>query len=78
MMQMEKTLATMKQGEGGIIIRMEGGEEFKRKLRTIGIREGKRVTLVTKQYFGGPVVLKVDGRDTSIGRGMARRIFVDV
>ena len=78
MIQMEKTLATMKQDESGTISRMEGGDEFKRKLRNIGIREGKRVTLVTKQYFGGPVVLKVDGRETSIGRGMARRIFVDV
>ena len=78
MIQMEKTLATMIQDESGTISRMEGGDEFKRKLRNIGIREGKRVTLVTKQYFGGPVVLKVDGRETSIGRGMARRIFVDV
>ena len=77
-MQMEKTLATMVQDESGIISRMEGGDEFKRKLRNIGIREGKQVTLVTKQYFGGPVVLKVDGRETSIGRGMARRIFVNV
>jgi len=75
---MEKNLAIMKQDESGIISRMEGGEEFKRKLRNIGIREGKRVTLVTKQYLGGPVVLKVDGRESSIGRGMARRIFVDV
>lgn len=78
MMNMEKTLAIMAQDESGTISRLEGGEEFKRKLRNIGIREGKRVTLVTKQYFGGPVVLKVDGRETSIGRGMARRIFVDV
>ena len=78
MMKMEKTLATMIQDESGTISRMEGGDEFKRKLRNIGIREGKRVTLVTKQYFGGPIVLKVDGRETSIGRGMARRIFVDV
>ena len=68
----------MSEGENGIITRMEGGELFKRKLRNIGIREGKRVFLVTRQYWGGPLVVRVDGRDTSLGRGMARRIFVDV
>ena len=75
---MEKALATMSQGEHGIILRLDGGELFQRKLRNIGIREGKRLFLVTRQYFGGPLVIRVDGRDTTIGRGMARRIFVDV
>ena len=75
---MEKILADMNQGERGIITRMDGGAEFNRKLRTIGIREGKAVKIVTKQYFGGPIVIEVDGRSTTIGRGMARRICVDV
>ena len=75
---MEKTLATMSQGEHGRIVRLDGGELFQRKLRNIGLREGKLLLLVTRQYFGGPLVVRVDGRDTSIGRGMARRIVVDV
>jgi len=75
---MEKSLASMKQGESGTITRMEGGEEFKRKLRNIGIRERKVIRVITKQFFDGPVVVEIDGRDTTIGRGMASRVIVEV
>ena len=70
-------LADLKENEGGIIVRLEGGQGFQRKLRTIGIREGKRIKILTRM-FRGPVVVEVDGRSTTIGRGMAGKIVVDV
>ena len=72
-----KTLYSMKPGETGMISKMDGGMEFNRKLRNIGIREGKQVRVVARQYLGGPLVIEIGGRQITIGRGMAGRIFVD-
>ena len=68
----------LKNDNRGQIVKLEGGEEFKKKLRVIGIREGKNVLLVTKHPLGGPVVLEVDGRKTTLGKRMAQRILVEV
>lgn len=74
---MTKNLASLKEGQEARIVQLDGGGEFQRKLRTIGIREGKVIKVLTWQPFGGPVVVEIDGRGTTIGRGMARRIFVE-
>ena len=74
-------MVNLKEGQSGIIVRLEGrlegGLHFQRKLRTIGIREGKNILILAKQPLGGPVVVEIDGRDTTIGRGMASRIIVE-
>jgi ferrous iron transport protein A len=59
------------------ITELAGGHEFQRKLRNLGIREGKLVLVLATQPFGGPVVIEVDGRATTIGRGMAKGIVVE-
>ncbi|MFO8109654.1 MAG: FeoA family protein [Thermoplasmata archaeon] len=66
----------LKVGDKGIIIGLEGGRSFQRRLRTMGIREGKTVKLITKHPIGGPLVIEIAGRSTTIGRGMAERILV--
>ena len=68
----------MKIGGSAYITGLDGGEEFKKKLRVIGIREGKMVIVITQHPLGGPIVLQVDGRKTTLGRRMARRILVEV
>ena len=75
---MELPATKMKKGESGIIKRILGGYNFQHKMRSIGLREGKRVLIRTRQPFGGPLVLSFDGRETTIGRGMARRIIVEI
>ncbi|MDN7011746.1 ferrous iron transport protein A [Methanoculleus sp. FWC-SCC3] len=75
---MEKTLLDLEPGMQGIIARFAGNPGFVRKLRTIGIREGKNLTVVTRHPLGGPVVIEVDGREVTLGRGMAVRVVVDV
>jgi ferrous iron transport protein A len=73
---METPITDLKQGESGIIVSLAGGGAFQRRLRTMGIREGKTVKLLSKQPFGGPFVVEIDQRQTTVGRGMARRIIV--
>jgi ferrous iron transport protein A len=62
----------------GIVKRIEGGHGFKRHLACLGIRVNKRICKVASQPFRGPVVVEVDGKQVAIGRGMCRKIFVEL
>jgi ferrous iron transport protein A len=73
---MENSIAGLKEGESGTIVELVGGIAFQRKLRTMGIREGQTIKLVSRQPFGGPLVVEIERRQTTIGRGMARHIIV--
>jgi ferrous iron transport protein A len=71
-------LTDMGWGQRATIVRLEGGFGLQRKLRSLGVREGKVVTLLTGQPLRGPLVISIGGRQTAIGRGMASRIIVEV
>lgn len=75
---MDIPITDIEEGRKAIISGLKGGRGFQIRLRNMGIREGKTVTVVTKHPFNGPLVLEVDGRTTTIGRGMAGRIIVRV
>jgi DtxR family Mn-dependent transcriptional regulator len=45
-------------------------------LDTLGLRPGVRVEVVEKHPFDGPVVLRVDGQQRTVGEKVARQIFV--
>jgi ferrous iron transport protein A len=72
------SLSELTNGKKGKIIELNGGLGLRRKLRTIGIREGKYVKLVTSQPIGGPIVIDIDGEQIAIGRGMAQKIMIEV
>ncbi len=75
---METLITNIDEGKEAMVVRLNGGSGFRRKLTTMGIREGKVVKVVTKQPFGGPLVVEIDGRCVTIGRGMCQRILVEV
>jgi ferrous iron transport protein A len=78
MITMETRLLDLEPGMQGTVTRFTGTPGFVRKLRTIGIREGKTLTVIARHPLGGPVVVEVDGREVTLGRGMAGRVIVDV
>jgi DtxR family Mn-dependent transcriptional regulator len=45
-------------------------------LDTLGLRPGVRVEIRDKQAFDGPLVLRVDGRDRTLGSTVANQVFV--
>jgi ferrous iron transport protein A len=71
-------LTDLQPGQKARILRLEGGYGFQRNLRTRGIREGKIVEILTRQPYGGPIVISIEERDIAIGRGMASRVIVEV
>jgi len=73
---MEKKLHEMDYGEEGIVKSID--ESLKLKVAGMGIRVGKRIKMMTKQPLKGPVVVVVDGADTSLGMGVADKITVEV
>src|SRR2546429_4047759 len=45
-------------------------------LDTLGLRPGGRVEVKEKHPFDGPLVLRVDGKDRTLGRTVAQQVFV--
>ncbi len=45
-------------------------------LDTLGVRPGVRVEVVEKHPFDGPVVVRVDGQERTVGDRVARQIYV--
>lgn len=74
---MEISLLHLKIGKKAKIKRLEGGYEFQRKLASLNIRIGKIIKVVATQPFRGPVVVEINDRGVTFGRGIAARIFVE-
>lgn len=74
---MAKTLLELGKGKSAKIIGIGEGPEFRRKLATLNIREGKVLKVVACQLFGGPVCIEIDGRKSTLGMGMAGRVMVE-
>jgi ferrous iron transport protein A len=76
---METPITSLRAGTEALVVRLLGqGCMFQRRLRTMGIREGKSLKIVAIHPLAGPLVLEVDGRQITVGRGIAQRIMVQV
>ena len=74
---MEFALSRLKAGEEGTVKYLENGFELKRKLNSMGLVEGKKIKVISKQLLRGPVVIRIDNMEIAIGRGMANKIIID-
>ena len=75
---MELPLSELSSGKTGRIIRLERGWGFQRNLRLRGIREGNILKVIASYPLRGPIVVEVDGREITVGRGMASGIIVEI
>lgn len=66
----------LKDREEAVIIAVNGGAMFLRRMSSLNLREGKTVRKITSQPLRGPVIVEIDGRRYAIGKGMARKIVV--
>ncbi|HYU59702.1 MAG TPA: metal-dependent transcriptional regulator [Solirubrobacterales bacterium] len=66
-------------GEGGTFSRVSDSDpEMLRYLGERGIQPGARVEVVEAQPFGGPLLVKVDGREHALGGELAAKMRVEV
>lgn len=71
-------LTQMQPGENGIIEEIHGGYGLIRKLQSMGMRQGKKITKVSSHFWRGPQTVEIGNLQIAIGFGMARRIMVKV
>lgn len=75
---METDLTHLKPGEEAIVLRVDGGYGTIRKINSLGIREGKKITKISSRFRGGPQVIRVGSSRIAMGFGMAKKIIVEV
>ena len=74
---MNKTdLTRLEEGESGVVVEIQGGHGLVRRLESLGIRTGKKVTKVSSQFMRGPITVRIDNFQVAIGFGMARKVIV--
>jgi ferrous iron transport protein A len=71
-------LTQLHEAESGTVVSIDGGFGLTRRLESMGIRVGKRVTKVSSQLMRGPVTVRVGNSHVAIGFGMAKKIFVEI
>jgi ferrous iron transport protein A len=71
------TLDRMKKGARGRVVDVMGGHGAAGKLSAQGIVAGM-VVEKTGELRGGPVLIKVGGAQVALGRGLAKRVVVEV
>ena len=72
------SLAQMRSGQKGRIVEINGGAGLTRKLDALGIRTGKEITKISKQFMRGPVLLQQDRTQAALGFGMASKVLVEI
>jgi len=72
------SLADMKINQSGIVIKIDGGAGLARRLEALDVRVGKKIIKLSSMIMRGPIVVKVNGCQVAIGRGMAKKIMVEV
>lgn len=74
---MEKiNLTELKDQQSGTVTKITGGSGLQRRLESLGIRTGNKITKISRGFMKGPVIVKACNTLVSLGYGMASKIFV--
>lgn len=71
-------LTQLKTGQNGVVVELQGGAGLIRRLESIGIRRGKKISKVSAQFMRGPQVIKIDNFQIAVGFGMAKKILINI
>jgi ferrous iron transport protein A len=72
------TLDRLRKGQIARIVDIYGGHGIRQRLAHMGMYPGDQLEVLQIGLFGGPVLIRVNGVELAIGRGMARKIAVEV
>ena len=71
------TLEQLPNGKEAVITQVNPGHGLRRRMCSMNIREGKTIKKIISQPFWGPIIILIDNRQCAVGRGMARKIWVE-
>ena len=66
-----------KEGDKLRIVGCNCGHTAYHRLLTMGLIEGKEITIKTAQPFKGPYVIRLNGTELTIGRGLFEKIVFE-
>ncbi len=72
------SVSDLGEGDSARIVSVEAGHMAKRRLEDMGLTEGTKITVGRVVPAGGPVEICVRGSCLVLGRGIAKRILVEV
>jgi ferrous iron transport protein A len=72
------SLAQMRAGQSGRIVKIDGGHGLVRRLEALGIKEGKEIKKISEQWMRGPVLLQYGNTQVALGFGMASKVMVQI
>ena len=75
-MDHENILKDVQCGVSLEVVKIDGGTEFRSRLHSLGLYEGKIIQKICSVKLGGPVLVEVDRAQIAIGKRMASKIFV--
>ncbi len=70
-------LTSMKEGDAGKVKFLRGGRGLVRRLSDMGLTRDTRISIKKTAPFSGPIEIYVRGTNLALGRGVARRVFVE-
>ncbi|NOT99995.1 MAG: ferrous iron transport protein A [Gallionella sp.] len=71
------TLATMHPGDIATILHIHAEEALHKRLLALGFRSGKKIELIRKASFSGPIQVRVGTTDIMLRRSEAAKISVE-
>ena len=71
-------LTQLEEGKSGVVVEIQGGYGLVRRLESLGIRVGKKITKVSSQFMRGPITVRIDNYQVALGFGMARKVIIRV
>ena len=73
---MEKRLSELKPGEKGIISRITGDRELRRRLLDMGLTRGTEIIVVRRAPLGDPVEFLLKGYNLSLRKRECEGVYV--
>ncbi len=71
-------LTELKTNKSAVIDEIDGGEEIKHRLESLGIIKGKEIIKISSHFWRGPITIRFKSakNKVAIGHGMAEKIKV--
>jgi ferrous iron transport protein A len=72
------TLDSMKPGQKARVVEIRGGWGLRQKLNELGLFPNQIVSISNASIWRGPLLVRINSNEVALGRGVARKVLVEV
>lgn len=72
------TIIELAEGQTAKVINIEGGFGCRRRLESLGIRQGIHIQKIRGLFTHGPIIVKAGRTQIALGKGMAAKVSVEL